>query len=373
MIKKEKNRARHLSIEPEYIKGVSLIDVDTTLAEYMVDKIIPTVKENENVVKVPLIYGNAERWMAARKEGYLRDQRGKVQIPLVMFKRNSIERDSSLQFFNEQLYIPTYKKYSAKNRYDKFSQLNNTAPVYNLYNITVPEYVTVTYEVMIWTNYTEHMNKIVEAFQWATDRYWGNEETFKFRTRIDSFDTQQEVGEGSERIIRTTFTMSVNAYLLPERYANQPVMKHSRSIKRVVFGLETDLTGNIFTDPSLYNEYQEIIDFVAIRGSQLAEPLSVDGNGVGFYGAENNQIRLTNVKVPTLPDALKGSFDEVNWFRVYINGVFLPTLETPYTWVYYPNTNEIIFTFPNLGLFFNDGDVIDDGDEIAITGKFIEL
>ena len=40
------------------------------------------------------------------------------------------------------------------------------------------------------------MNKIVEAFQYATDEYWGDKEKYKFRVRIDSFDNQTEVGEG---------------------------------------------------------------------------------------------------------------------------------------------------------------------------------
>ena len=64
----------------------------------------------------------------------------------------------------------------------------------------------------------KQVNKIVEAFQYATDEYWGDKSGFKFRVKIDSFDNQQEVGQGTERIIRTTFTMVVNAYLLPEKY-----------------------------------------------------------------------------------------------------------------------------------------------------------
>jgi hypothetical protein len=84
MEKKNINRANQIPIEPQYVKGVSLIDIDTTIAEYMSEVIIPTVEENGNVVKVPLIYGNAERWKNARKDGYLRDGRGKIQIPLIM-------------------------------------------------------------------------------------------------------------------------------------------------------------------------------------------------------------------------------------------------------------------------------------------------
>lgn len=353
MIKREENRAKQLPIEKQFIKGVSLVDVDTTISEYMSTVIIPTLEENSNKVKVPLLYGNAERWTSARKDGYLKDQRGKIQVPLIMFKRNSIERDSTMQFFNENLFIPTYRKYSNKNRYDRFTLMRNSQPSYELYSISVPEYVTVTYEVQIWTNFTEHMNKIVEAFQWATDRYWGTDDKFKFRTRIESFDTQQELGEGSERIIRTSFTMSVNAYLLPERYADTPTVKKEYSPKRIVIGIETDLTGNVFTtNPNLYNEYSNIIDFIAIRGSQMA--VFVDGV----------TAKLINVELPILPPELDGSFDAVNWFRVYVNGVFI----TPdaYTYIYDSSLKEIVFTFT---LPYQ----LDGNDEIGITGKFLEL
>ncbi len=353
MDKRETNRGKQLPIEKEFVKGVKLIDIDTTIAEYMSSVVIPNVEENTNIVKVPLLYGNAERWATARKDGYLRDQRGKIQIPLVMFKRNSIERNDLLANFKEVNKITTFKKYSPKNRYERFSLQNNVTPVSDLYSVNVPDYVTVTYEVMIWTSFTEHMNKIVEAFQFATDRYWGNENGYKFKVKIDSFDNQQEVGEGSERIIRTTFNMVVNAYLLPETYNEKPVINKSRSVKRIVFGIETDLTGNIFTQPSLYNEYAQVIDFVAVRGSQMATFV----NGT--------TVKLTNVKKPILPSELVGVFDIINWFRVYINGDFIsPSL---YTYSYNGTTNEIIFTFSGLGF------ALDSQDEVAITGKFQEL
>lgn len=266
----KKNRANQIPIEPQYVKGVNLIDIDTTMADYMSNTIIPSLEENGNSLKVPLIYGNAERWKGARKDGYLRDSRGKIQIPLIMFKRNSIERDSSIQFFKEGAAMPSYQKYSSKNRYEKFSLQVGAKPVFEIYNIRVPSYVTVTYEVMIWSSFTEHMNKIVEAFQYATDRYWGNDGGYKFRVRVDSFDTQQEVGEGTERIIRTTFTMVVNAYLLPETFNEMPTVEKVFSKKRVIFGVETDVSGDLFSNPLLYNEYAQVIDFIAVRGSQMA-------------------------------------------------------------------------------------------------------
>jgi len=196
------------------------------------------------------------------------------------------------------------------------------------------------------------MNKILEAFQYATDRYWGKEDGYKFKVKIDSFDTQQEVGQGSERVIRTTFNMIVNAYLLPERYNEKPVVKKNRTLKRVVFGVETDLTGNLFVNPNLYNEYAQVIDFVAVRGSQMA------------VFVNSSTVKLTNVKKPILPSELIGVFDIVNWFRVYINGDFISP--SAYTYSYNGATNEITFVF-NLPF------ALDANDEVAITGKFQEL
>ena len=352
MDKRETNRAKQLSVEKEFIKGVKLIDIDTTIAEYMSSIVIPDLEENGNKLKVPLIYGNAERWNGARKEGYIRDTRGRIQIPLVMFKRNSIERNDLMSNFKEVNIISTYKKYSSKNRYERFSLQNGVKPTQEVYNVNVPDYVTLTYEVMIWTSFTEHMNQIVEAFQYATDRYWGREDGYKFKVKIDSFDTQQEVGQGSERVIRTTFNMIVNAYLLPERYNEKPVVKKNRTLKRVVFGVETDLTGNLFVNANLYNEYAQVIDFVAVRGSQMA------------VFVNSSTVKLTNVKKPILPSELIGVFDIVNWFRVYINGDFISP--SAYTYSYNGTTNEITFVF-NLPF------PLDANDEVAITGKFQEL
>jgi hypothetical protein len=147
--------------------------------------------------------------------------------------------------------------------------------------------------------------------------------------------------------------MTVNAYLLPETFNKVPTVKKEYSKKRVVFGVETDLSGELFASPTLYNEYGQIIDFVAIRGSQMGE----------FVNATT--VKLTNVKKPLLPSELVGIFDTDNWFRVYINGDFIsPSF---YTYSYNGFTKEIVFVFSNLNF------AIESNDEIAITGKFQEL
>ena len=363
------NRGEQIKREGNELgKGVRLYDVDLAIAEHMIDTVVPSVEVFREKVKVPVLYGNPERWTAVQKQGYLRDKKGQLQIPLIMFKRNSISRDDTYaSSMNRHLSYPTVTKFSKKHKYDRFSAMIGTSRPVEQYDIVMPDYVSISYEVMIWTDFTEHMNKIVEAFQYATDEYWGDKSGFKFRTRIDSFDNTTEVGEGSQRIVRTSFTMVVNAYLLPEKFDNEPTHKKSLSPKKVVWGLEWDLTGgdgngtNSQVKQKMYNEYSDIIDFMAVRGSQEATFVDADS------------VKLTNVEFPKTPPELVGSFNEDDRFRVYINGVYIPPAKYSYTGSY--TDKEIYFNF-NTGSAITATELgyeIESSDEIGITGKFIEL
>jgi hypothetical protein len=340
---------------------------------------LPTVEIFQEKQKIPVVYGNPERWKSVQKDGFLRDKKGVLQIPLVMFKRNSIERNDTLSnTMNRHVSYPSISRYSKKHKYDKFSAMTGTQKPVELFDIIIPDYVSITYEVIIWTDFTEHMNKIVEAFQYATDEYWGDKGGFKFRTKIDSFDNTTEISEGSQRIVRTNFTMVVNAYLLPEQFDNQSTHKKSISPKKVVWGTETDLTGlnqggvtNSTVEKRLYNEYSDIIDFMSIRGSQQATFVDAD------------TFKLSNVELPKLPPELNGVFDTNDWFRVYINGVFIPHHKYSYTGSY--GNSEIEFNFStgslSVGGSYPDdlqstqtdlGYILENTDEFGVTGKFIE-
>ena len=368
------NRATQYKKESiEQGKGVKLYDVDLAIAEHMIDTVLPTVEIFEEKQKIPVVYGNPERWKSIRKDGFLRDKKGVIQIPLVMFKRNSVARDDSMSStMNRNVAYSAVSRYSKKHRYDRFSAITQSEKPAQFYDIVRRLYLTISYEVIIWTDFTEHMNKIVEAFQYATDEYWGDKNGFKFRTRIDNFDNQTEVGEGTQRIVRTNFTMMVNAYLLPEKFDNESTHKKTIGPKKVVFGTETDLTGNSLSmsknSPSLDSEYADIIDFMSIRGSQDATFVDAD------------TIKLTNVDLPKLPPELNGIFDVNDWFRVYINGVLVPNPKYSYTGS--QAANEIYFNF-GTGSLDGEGNyvasstelgyILENTDEFGVTGKFIEL
>lgn len=353
-LRKPLNRAEQLPrADVESRRGISLYDVDSAIFNYMNDIVVPTLKVDNAEINVPVIYGNAERWKAAQIDGVYRDKRGKIQLPLIMFKRTTVARNESMPMLNRFLHYPSYQKYSKKNVYDKFSILNNFQPRKEVYDVTMPDYVDISYEVMIWTNFTEHMNTIVESFKWAADEYWGDKDKFKFKVEIDSFDKVMEMTDTGERIIRTEFTMLAKAYLIPERFDNLPTTKKSISNRATIVTMETDMSGKASADISTndYNSNKVLYDYLEINNTKSNNKSSI-GYVVVFSGCQIIQP----------PIELDLSVEDT--IKVYVNGV-------KYSKNYYDltyTTNTITITFkPTM----DPVTPLDNNDEVHIAGKFL--
>ena len=201
---------------------VTLLDIDTSIINTLNDTLRLQVNDNGEVVKVPVIYGNPERWFAMKKFGHIRDNQGKILLPAIMVRRKSVENNKELATFNRYLNYETIMNYSEKNKYDRFDLMNKGAfaskPTKQIYSVSLPVQVNITYECIIWTDYVDQNNKLLEQINYAAKDYWGDAERFKFRARIDSYTIEQEVNDGEDRNIKTTFDINVNAYLLNENY-----------------------------------------------------------------------------------------------------------------------------------------------------------
>ncbi len=60
------------------------------------------------------------------------------------------------------------------------------------------------------------MNSIIEAINYAADSYWGNPERFKFKAEIDSFVNKIELPADGQRVVKTTFSLKLYGYIIPE-------------------------------------------------------------------------------------------------------------------------------------------------------------
>ena len=194
----QQNRGEQVSTKGDPIKdfSVGLMDIDEAVINYINDYIRPTVSQDGEQVAVPTIYAYPERWVAIQKEGFLRDANSRILTPLIVLKRDGVERNRNLSWKldgNKAQNIHVFDvPYTKKNSYDNFDLLTNRIPVKEKRVVIVPDYVTLTYSCIIYTNYVEQINKVIEAIQYASNSYWGDKNRFQFRAIIDSFSTVTE-------------------------------------------------------------------------------------------------------------------------------------------------------------------------------------
>ena len=228
------NRGYELSKKDDTSKPltVGIQDLDESIFYYFNNVIKPFVYQNGQRRNVPFIYAAPERWKSFQRDGYYRDKGGAVMLPIIIIKRDSLEKDRSvynkLDANQPNMYGSFGITYNSKNAYGNFAALNNRTPVKS-YNLTVvPDFVTLNYSCAIQTYYMEQLNKIIESIEYASDAYWGDPERFKFRAFVDSFQTTTELTAGKDRLVKGTFNIRLRGYIIPE-----VMQKEVTSLKKV--------------------------------------------------------------------------------------------------------------------------------------------
>ena len=61
--------------------AITLKDVDTAVLNHVKNIMKPRVREANETFKIPVYYGNEERWKAVRKRGVLRDKNNVLILP----------------------------------------------------------------------------------------------------------------------------------------------------------------------------------------------------------------------------------------------------------------------------------------------------
>ena len=246
----EFNRSTKISQKGDTSKtfSVGLKDIDEAVFYYFNNVIQPFVYQNGERRTVPIIYGNPERWKSYQRDGYYRDKGGSVMLPIIIIKRDSIEKDRStynkLDSNSPNLYGTFQQGFNAKNSYNNFNLLNNRTPTKQFNTIVVPDYLNVTYNCIVQTYYMEQLNNIIEAVEYASDSYWGDPERFKFNTRVNNFSTSTEMTAGKDRLVKSAFDIKLRGYIIPD-----VMQKDLNSIKKLnsrsKINITTETTGNI--------------------------------------------------------------------------------------------------------------------------------
>jgi hypothetical protein len=223
--------------------NIGIYDIDTAFKHFLENGIKPTVEENGTFVPVPVLYATPENWVSAQRDGYLRDEKGKAITPLISFKRDSIDKNteySKLKLITDSNYTSKtfVRKYTQENKYDPFSVLNGTLPVEERYLIEMPEYVDVSYNVIIWCDYMQQLNKLVEQIIYFEGNTFGDR--YRFTIKANSYSFENTNGIGEERIVRCNLSLTSKAYLLPEFRAGVATTQKSFSKSKVVWNIKTN-------------------------------------------------------------------------------------------------------------------------------------
>lgn len=370
------NRGEQRSVKTDNVKkfSIGLRDIDETIVYYFNNVIRPSVIQNSTRKNVPIIYGSPERWAAVQKDGFYRDKNGKIQAPLIMYKRDSIEKNRDLgnkmDANNPINYGIFKKKFSNKNVYDRFNIVNNREPVDEYYGVIIPDYVNITYSCIVFTDYIEQMNKIVESINFASDAYWGNPEKFSFRAMIDNYTTMTELNQGQDRKVKTEFSINMLGHIVPDAINTQLNGQNKfYSTSRVNFKFETE------TDMATLNKRAETqereVGFRFFDTSLTGAQQSAD---VGMTAEQIAYVQLNNI---VLADSQTGTVATYTGrrfatppagftlnqydFQVYVNGVILAYDDR--TVAEAGSNIEVTIT----GLGYD----LDDDDKVLLVGKFI--
>lgn len=374
-----KRRENQKSLKGDEVKQfqVGLKDVDESIFFYFNNIIRPSVIQNSTKINVPVLYGSPERWAAMQKDGYYRDNNGKIQTPLIMVKRDSVEKDRTLgnkMDANNPIHFGVFqKKYSQKNVYDHFSTLNNRQAVKEYYGVIIPDYINLVYTCVIFTEYVEQMNKIVESVNFASDSYWGDPERFKFRAAIDNYTTTTELIDGGDRTVKTTFQIKMAGYIVSDAI-NTSVGNPNKFFSKAAlkFGIETAGSTEILNAKAGTAARQAPTRFF---DTALTGVSSGTGTGTGgmtaaeiaFVGLNTTAIAnsvsspvatFNNYTIATPPTGFPAITQDD--FKVFINGQFIST-----------NLRTVVQSGSNITVTFSGLEYpVDNNDQVVLVGKF---
>jgi hypothetical protein len=368
------NRGTDVSTKGDRVKDVSIsiVDIDTAIIKYIENKIKPSVIQDGNRIQVPVMYGFPERWQTIQEKGFLREYSGRFIAPVIVLKRDSLEANRNLGTkidANKPQNLHVFEtSYTKKNQYDNFSALTNRIPVKEYRLIVTPEYITLKYSAVVFTNHLEQNNKIIEALQYAANTYWGEEGRFQFRANIGSFSTSTEYSVGQDRTTRTNFDITLNGYIIPDT-VNRDISHPKKFLSKaqLVFNLETDVTDIFMGRRAEKNTTANAVNFPVPQQYKIIEADSVDPN-ILIYLNTNKTKQGTVVSSNTAtfvglflqPPVSSGlpATDKTS-FNYFINGQYAPISS--------------VISFDGTTLIFDTSILqftLDGNDEVLAIGKW---
>ena len=272
------------------IPSVGIEDIDIALFKLFENEIkLQVGGDNSDFKKVPIIFATGEKWAILKNKKSLRDRNNSLILPLLTIARNSISQDFAADIagrgINQQTseivihrkldksdrsYQNLINRYLLKNQKNVAtnpelehidnqlltdrvigSDVNNSSVqdgawladikknnIYETIVVPSPQFCSLSYEVTMWTQYTQHMNQLLEqiissflpqgnAWKLNTPKgYWfiATVDNNSYTPENNFDDLGQE-----ERMIKYKFNINVKGYIFASQKPGNGI-----SIKRYV-------------------------------------------------------------------------------------------------------------------------------------------
>ena len=241
------NKGKQIRRDKDNVKNVSvgIYDVDSAFKTFLEKDVKPTVEDDGRYFPVPVMYASPEKWASAQRDGFMKDDNGMILTPVIVFKRDNLSINTELSKLkvaqNEDAHQFFERKYTNVNKYDQFSVLTGENPKREFMSVERPDYVDLQYEVIVWCDYMEQVNKVVEHIVFFQGRSFG--ERYKFVIKGDSYSFETIAEMGQDRITKATISLVAKAYIVPEFVGLNNNTKRTISIGKVSFTEDKSLSG----------------------------------------------------------------------------------------------------------------------------------
>ena len=350
----------------------TIYDIDYAIKWFIENEIQPQIIDKDQTIPVPVIFANGEKWDNVRRLGYMRDEKGMLQSPIIVLKRNNVSERDSVKGFDanrpQEQNLRVYKStYNERNTYEDVMfpvPLNQPMPSDKIYLVDIPKYVTVEYEMMMWCDFTTQMNDLTDQIFPYSRFAWGNEQN-RYTTTLGAFAFETVNTVGEDRLVRTTVPLTVLGTLLSGQEARRSTIQKMFSPKKITF--ETTVDSDIFSTTTISNQILQAQNYIT-QGGQIVvssggASTTIDANVMNYLinltekiATYSNATTVTIVGIPAInPVSLQ--YATKNEFDVFINGQYID--KVIYTWS--PagvNTQTIVFDTAELGYTLQSADII---------------
>ena len=196
--------------------------------------------------KIPVIFATGERFAILRRNKPLTDKKGALILPLISITRSGLENVPQKGMANNQMFPEVLARRISKdntewrqlNNFEGFEHISHTLKknatdfnlkpqlennIYETIEIPPVKYFGATYEISIWSSFTQQMNDIITTIMSAYTINPGQQfkveskKGYWFPAFIDSSfsqDTSYQDFTDAERYIKYNMTMMATGYIL---------------------------------------------------------------------------------------------------------------------------------------------------------------